>query len=71
MEDKRHNEREEREDRRARQQEEAEERPCADEVEERCERSAIMQMLMIGLLDGQQTGKRKRGENEDNNALDE
>ncbi len=42
-----------------------------DEAEERHERSAMKQMLMIGLLDGQRTGKRKRGENEDNNALDE
>ena len=51
LEDKRHTEREEREERRARQREEAEEQRCADQAEERRKRSALMRMLMIGLLD--------------------
>ena len=71
LEDKRRNEREEREEIRARRQEAAEERRRADEAEERRERSAMMQMLMMGILDGQRSVKRKRGNSEENNSHDE
>ena len=61
LEDKRHNEREEREERRARQREEAEEHRHADDAEDQRERNAMMQMFMMGMLDSQCTGKKKRG----------
>ena len=71
LEDKRRSEREEREERRAHQREEAEDRRRAEEAEERRERTTMMQMFMMGMLDGQRTGKRKRDDNEGKNTLNE
>ena len=66
LEDKRRNEREEREERRARQREEAEERRRADEAEDRRERNAMMQMFMMGMMEGQRASKRRREDDSDN-----
>ena len=59
-------EKREREERRAYQQEEAREQQRANKAKDRCECNAMMQMIMIRIIEGQRASKRKQDDHDEN-----